>query len=192
MKHLAGAAVLALAFVHQAAGAACPAAGERFIIKGFTGDTPVTAAGGEPDARWGSCKFLVEDSDRELWWSMGEDVVPAAPASASGAAMPSTPAGEGGAPAPGNVYECTLPGIGLFTGAYFGIVDASTYRNYDGHTGSYEFDAASGVLHLTTGSSRGLRYQRQSPRNFRVLDEAGKITGGNCVLNTAKRIDGRW
>lgn len=97
-----------------------------------------------------------------------------------------------GALVPGSVYRCTLPGIGLFTGANFGIVDARTYRNFDGKTGNLQFDPATGVLRLTTGPSKGMAYQRQSGGNFRVLDESGKVTGGNCVLNPQLSITGRW
>ena len=93
---------------------------------------------------------------------------------------------------PGRVYTCTLPGIGLFTGAFFGIVDGSTYRNFDGKTGRYSFDASTGVLRMTSGSSKGLAYKRMPQGNFRVLDEKDGITGGNCVHAAAKRIDGKW
>lgn len=185
-------------FAGQALAASCPTAGERYVIKGFTGDTPVKATGGELDPKWG-CRFLVEDSSRELWWNPA-DIVPAAAAKAA-ASKPATrpasqsspgPGNSGKAPAIGSVWECTLPGIGLFTGAYFGIVDGSTYRDFDGRTGRYTFDAGTGVLRLTTGSSRGLTYKRETARNFRVLDDAGAITGGSCVYNASKRIDGRW
>ncbi|MBK7686496.1 MAG: hypothetical protein IPJ25_11210 [Rhodocyclaceae bacterium] len=92
----------------------------------------------------------------------------------------------------GSVWRCTLPGIGLFTGAYFGIVDASTYRNFDGKRGSYSYDSKTGVLRLTSGFSKGLAYQRQSEKNFRVLDDKDKITAGNCVWNPVSTIDGKW
>lgn len=98
----------------------------------------------------------------------------------------------GGALQPGRVYTCTLPGIGLFTGAYFCVVDGSTYRNFDGKTGRYSFDPATGVLRMTSGPSKGMSYRRMSDSNFRVLDEKGALTGGNCVYVSAKRIDGRW
>ena len=176
----------------------CPAAGARYVIKGFTMETNVTSAGGAVDPKWG-CKWLTEDG-RELWWDLGEDVVALTagrPAAAGGRPMGTkmggTPSAAGGDKlAAGSVYTCTLPGVGMFTGAYFGIVDASTYRDFDGRRGQYEFDAGTGILRLTTGSSAGLAYKRQSPGYFRVLDDNGAITGGSCVLNTAKSIDGRW
>ena len=90
------------------------------------------------------------------------------------------------------VYECTLPGIGIFHGAFFGLVDGKTYRNFDGKRGAYTYDVASKRLTLTSGSSKGMRYVRTSEKTFRVLDEHGRMTGGNCVHNSAKSIDGRW
>ena len=90
------------------------------------------------------------------------------------------------------VYECTLPGIGIFHGAFFGLVDGKTYRNFDGKRGVYTYDASSKRLALTSGSSKGMRYVRTSEKTFRVLDEHGRMTGGNCVHNSAKSIDGRW
>ena len=80
----------------------------------------------------------------------------------------------------------------MFTGAYFGIVDGSTYRNFDGQRGGYTYDSGTGVLKLTSGSSKGLAYKRQSEKNFRVLDDKGNITGGNCVWNQKLSITGRW
>ncbi|MBL8309256.1 MAG: hypothetical protein JNL19_02430 [Burkholderiales bacterium] len=164
--------------------AACPPAGAEYVIKGFAGDTRVTAKGSAPDRR-GACFWRTEDG-RDLWWNMGGDVKPAPPRPAGYSATGS------GALVPGSVYRCSLPGIGLFTGAYFGIVDGSTYRNVDGKRGSYTFDSRTGVLRLVSGPGKGLSYQRQSGGNFRVLDERGKITGGNCALNKGLSINGRW
>lgn len=168
--------------------ATCPPAGSAYTIKGFTGDTHVTAAGATPQRRDG-CLWKTEDG-RDLWWRMGDDVRPRAAVKTG----PAPVAGGGGTGplAPGSVYRCTLPGIGMFTGAYFGIVDSKTYRNFDGKRGNYSYDAATGTLRLISGPSQGLAYRRQSAGNFRVLDDKGAITGGNCALNTALKIDGRW
>lgn len=163
---------------------AAPPAGAEYIIHGFTGDTRVTSRGVSSE-NGRSCFWKTEDG-RDLWWRMGEDVKPA-PARR----VTHSPTGSGPL-APGSVYRCSLPGIGLFTGAYFGIVDSKTYRNFDGKTGAYRFDPGSGVLQLTTGPSKGISYQRQPEGNFRVLDSRGKITGGNCALNRSLSIDGRW
>lgn len=168
----------------------CPQAGTNYVIKGFTGDTRVTATGTAFHAKWG-CKWNTEDG-RELWWKMGQDVV-AAQGHPAKTAVANPGAGTKNASlVPGRVYTCNLPGIGLFTGAYFGIVNASTYRNFDGKTGRYSFDASSGVLRMTSGSSSGLAYKLMPEGNFRVLDQKGHITGGNCVHVPKLRIDGRW
>lgn len=173
----------------------CPAAGARYRIKGFSGDTGVTATGGTADRTYG-CKWITDDG-RELWWKLGADVVPADAAATTGAANDAAaevvlPAASGGVLAAGNVYECTLPGIGAFTGAYFGIIDEATYRAIDGGQGRYQFDATGGELQLLSGPSAGLRYRRTPEGSFRVLDEAGAVTGGHCVHNPAKSIDERW
>lgn len=180
---------LSLSFMSSAYAQDCPPAGGKFIIKGFTGETGVTATGAAKDPRYG-CKWQTDDG-RELWWDMGEEVV------ANQASKPSVgkaPLGStvGGPLSTGSVYECTLPGIGMFTGAYFGIINSNTYRDFDGRRGNYRYDASTGILRLTSGSSKGLVYKRTSAKTFRVLDDKGNITGGNCVHNSAKKIDGRW
>jgi hypothetical protein len=166
----------------------CPPAGAKFVIKGSASSFNVTSSG-QSDPKRG-CKFLTEWNG-DLWWAMGPDVVPVT-ASRGAVATPVVEGGSGTRPAAGSVFRCTLPGIGLFTGAYFGIVNDSTYRNFDGKTGNYIFDPRSGVLRMTSGPSKGMAYQQDSAVNFRLLDDQGKRTGGNCVLNTSLRIDGRW
>ncbi len=152
--------------------------------------TQVTATGAAFDPKRG-CKWNTEDN-RELWWMMGSDVLPAGEASVKSAPANAALGSSAGALESGRVYTCTLPGIGMFTGAYFGIVDRNTYRNFDGKTGSYSFDPSTGILRMTSGSSKGLSYKRMSDTNFRVLDDKGAITGGNCSYTSGKRIDGRW
>jgi hypothetical protein len=183
-----GIATVAL-FVGSAYADVCPPAGERYTIKGFTGNTEVVAKG-VPYTRKLGCSWKTLDG-RDLQWDMGPDVVRAAPLAAA-PAQANAKSGAWSAPTAGQVYRCTLPGIGMFTGAYFGIVDGTTYRNYDGKTGRYTFDAASGVLRLNSGASRGLSYKRETATVFRVLDDNGKITGGSCIYNPELRIDGRW
>lgn len=167
---------------------ACPPAGAKYVIKGSASSFNVTSSG-QADAKRG-CKFITEWNG-DLWWAMGPDVVPASAAGGSPAASVAK-GGTGVAPAAGSVFTCTLPGIGMFTGAYFGVVNASTYRNFDGKTGSFSFDAMSGLLRMTSGPSKGMVYQQDSAVNFRLLDDQGKRTGGNCVLNSKLRVDGRW
>jgi hypothetical protein len=122
----------------------CPPAGARYVIKGFTGNTGVTAKGAPADPK-GGCQWRTDDG-RDLSWKMGSDVVP------TGAAPSTAP--PKGPLAVGSVYRCTLPGVGLFTGAYFGIVDGRTYQNFDRKRGSYSYDSASGVLRMTSGPSK--------------------------------------
>lgn len=168
----------------------CPAAGARYVIKGFTGDTQVVATGAPFDNKRG-CKWSFDEKG-VIWWFMGSDVLPSGGAAAPAVAATGLASKPGAALQPGRVYTCTLPGIGLFTGAFFGIVDSSTYRNFDRKTGRYSFDASTGVLRLTSGSSKGMAYKLMPQGNFRVLDEKDSITGGNCVHAAAKRIDGNW
>ena len=187
-KLLTASCIAATSLASQAQ--SCPAAGSRYLIKGFTGDTPVTATGAALDPKWG-CKWNTEDN-RDLWWKMGADVVPAGGASSKPASANAASGASAGPLQPGRVYTCTLPGIGMFTGAYFGIVDRNTYRDVNSKRGSYQYDSQSGVLRLISGPGKGLAYKRQTENNFRVLDEAGKITGGNCVWNPSLSIQGRW
>ena len=168
----------------------CPPAGARYVIKGFTMKTQVTATGAAFDPKRG-CKWNTEDN-RELWWMMGSDVLPAGASGVKSAPANAASGSAGGSLKSGRVYTCTLPGIGMFTGAYFGIVDSNTYRNFDGKTGRYSFDPSTGILRMTSGSSKGLSYKRMAANNYRVLDDKGAITGGNCVWNKAKSIDGKW
>ena len=143
-KLLTASCIAATSLASQAQ--SCPAAGSRYVIKGFTGDTPVTATGAALDPKWG-CKWNTEDN-RDLWWKMGADVVPAGGASSKPASANAASGASGGPLQPGRVYTCTLPGIGMFTGAYFGIVDRNTYRDVNSKRGSYQYDSQSGVLRL--------------------------------------------
>jgi hypothetical protein len=182
--------LLSMLLSTSASAQTCPPAGTAYVIKGFTMETPVTATGEPVDPKWG-CRWKTEDN-RDLWWKMGNDVIPAKRSQALPPPSPPSAGKSGATLQPGRVYTCTLPGIGMFTGAYFGIVDGTTYRNFDGKTGRYQFDASTGVLRMTSGSSKGLAYKRMADNYFRVLDDKGNITGGSCSLATGKRIDGRW
>lgn len=88
------------------------------------------------------------------------------------------------------VYECTTPGVGINAAAMFGLVDAQTYRNFNGKSGRYSFDTGSATLALLSGDSAGLRYRRASARSFRLLEDDDKLSGTHCVLNTAKDVNG--
>ena len=56
----------------------------------------------------------------------------------------------------------------------FGLIDGSTYSDYDGKKGHYTFDATNQVLTMTDGSRKGWRYKRVAATAFRFLDEQGK------------------
>jgi hypothetical protein len=54
--------------------------------------------------------------------------------------------------------------------AMFGLIDATTYADWDGHKGHYVYDAASGVLTMTDGSRQGWRYHKSGEWAFRLID----------------------
>lgn len=68
----------------------------------------------------------------------------------------------------------------------FGLLDRTTYSDYDGHRGHYSYDDRSGVLTLLDGSRRGWRYKRTATWAFRMLDQAGKETAFTCPLEPKK------
>ncbi len=39
--------------------------------------------------------------------------------------------------------------------AMFGLIDGSTYSDFDGHRGHYTYDAAAGLIAMTDGSRKG-------------------------------------
>ena len=68
----------------------------------------------------------------------------------------------------------------------FGLIDGSTYSDYDGKKGHYTFDATNQVLTMTDGSRKGWRYKRVAATAFRFLDEQGKETAYTCPLEPKK------
>ena len=62
----------------------------------------------------------------------------------------------------------------------WGLLDGSTYSDFDGGRGGYTYDAATGVLTFTSGRFKGLRRKRTEDRLFRILDEHGSITAFSC------------
>ena len=62
-------------------------------------------------------------------------------------------------PPPVGVYSC-FGQYGIAPPMTFGLLDAETYADFDGKTGSYIYDSASGVLTLTTGGRAGTQYRR--------------------------------
>ncbi len=68
----------------------------------------------------------------------------------------------------------------------FGLIDGTTYSDYDGHRGHYRYDNGSGILTMLDGSRRGWRYKRVGNWSFRMLDQAGKETPYTCPLEPGK------
>src|SRR3954466_5946580 len=52
----------------------------------------------------------------------------------------------------------------------FGLIDGSTYSDYDGKKGHYSYDKQSGVLTMTDGSRKGWTYKRVDFWAFRMMD----------------------
>jgi hypothetical protein len=86
-------------------------------------------------------------------------------------------------PPPTGVYAC-FGQYGPAFPAMFGLLDARTYSDYDGKTGNYTYDRATGVLTMTTGGLAGTKYRRTGrPEDrpaFRMLDAKGQLTAYMC------------
>lgn len=68
----------------------------------------------------------------------------------------------------------------------FGLLDRTTYSDYDGRTGHYTYDGGTGVLTMTDGSRRGWRYKRTAATAFQALDRNGATTAYSCPLEKGK------
>lgn len=86
------------------------------------------------------------------------------------------------------VYGCYDPYTQYQPSMMFGLLDSSSYSDYDGNIGEYSYDARTGVLTMTSGGLRGARYLRDGDQVFRVLDADGSVTGNNCPLEPAKDV----
>lgn len=84
---------------------------------------------------------------------------------------------------PVGVYAC-FGQHGLAFPLMFGLLDESTYANYDGAAGRYRYDVASGLLTMLDGPLAGAKYQRVGAPTvnpgFRMLDGKGAITAYSC------------
>ena len=96
---------------------------------------------------------------------------------------------------PTGVYACYEPHLGLRPGqmtfqvaptVMFGLIDATTYSDYDGKRGHYSYDAAQNILTLTDGSRQGWRYKKVADWSFRMLDPKGQETSYTCPLDAKK------
>jgi len=75
----------------------------------------------------------------------------------------------------------------------FGLIDGSTYSDYDGHHGHYKYDAAAGVITMTDGSRQGWRYRKSAEWSFGLIDNTTGKELYTCPLETAKNPNrGPW
>ncbi|TAD82097.1 MAG: hypothetical protein EAY70_04025 [Sphingomonadales bacterium] len=100
-------------------------------------------------------------------------------------------------PIPVGVYECDSPQMigGMVmpspsTGHMFGVFGPGSYRDFDGGRGAFTFSG--GILTMTSGPLKGIRYRREAERLFYPLNEKGERGAIRCVLNRAKSLKGRW
>lgn len=68
----------------------------------------------------------------------------------------------------------------------FGLIDATTYSDYDGHRGHYSYNAATGVLTMTDGSRQGWRYHKVGEWGFSLIDNAHNTEIYSCPLDAKK------
>ena len=75
----------------------------------------------------------------------------------------------------------------------FGLIDRSTYSDYDGHHGQYKYDAAAGVITMTDGSRQGWRYRKSAEWSFSLIDNNTGKELYTCPLETTKNPNrGPW
>jgi hypothetical protein len=75
----------------------------------------------------------------------------------------------------------------------FGLIDGSTYSDYDGHHGHYTYDAASGVITMTDGSRQGWRYRKKQAWSFSLINNQDGKEWYTCPLEKGKNPNrGPW
>ena len=103
------------------------------------------------------------------------------------------------APAPAAAQSWPPPPVGVY-GCFgqrgpappmmFGLLDATTYANFDGKTGRYTYVPATGLLTMIDGPLAGVKYQRVGAPElnpaFRMLDAAGALTAYSCPKEGTK------
>jgi hypothetical protein len=68
----------------------------------------------------------------------------------------------------------------------FGLIDGTTYADYDGHRGHYTYDEGSGMLTMTDGSRQGWRYHKVDNWSFRLIDNTKGTELYTCPFNAGK------
>lgn len=66
----------------------------------------------------------------------------------------------------------------------FGLIDGSTYSDFDGKRGHYTYDAGAGIITMTDGSRQGWRYRKTGEWSFTMIDNATGKDAFTCPLNT--------
>lgn len=99
-----------------------------------------------------------------------------------------------------NVPGCMRSAIGCYglvitptPMAMFGLIDASTYADFDGQRGHYVYDASENVITMTDGPRQGWRYRRKDTWSFTLIDNTSGAEHYTCPLETAKNPQhGPW
>ncbi len=84
------------------------------------------------------------------------------------------------------VYECHDQMANIDTVMMFGLIDATSYKKYDGDVGGYAFDRESGIIQIGLQTGAPARFVRIGATAFRALNEDGTLAGFVCPLNPAK------
>lgn len=102
---------------------------------------------------------------------------------------PASVAAQSWPPPPVGVYGCFSP-YGPAAPIKFGLLDARSYANFDGKTGHYSYDLATGLLTMIDGPLAGVKYQRvgapEHNPSFRMLDANGTVTAYACPKEGSK------
>jgi hypothetical protein len=90
------------------------------------------------------------------------------------------------APLTRGVYMCRDQ---AFTPTYtmmFGLLDDSTYINYDGHVGTYAYDSTTGVLEIGLEKGAPSLFARIEEKTFRAMSSDGTLQAHVCPFNAVK------
>ena len=75
----------------------------------------------------------------------------------------------------------------------FGLVDGSTYSDWDGNHGHYSYNPGSGVITMTDGSRQAWRYARTGDWSFTLIDNRTGNKIYTCPFNGTKNpARGPW
>ncbi len=174
----------------------CLPAGARYIKDNFIVRSELISQGGVPDPLLG-CKWRNAETGENVWVRVMSGMTPLDQAKAAEAKQAQQNDVSG--PLPKGVYLCDAPiNVGGMimgspqTGPMFGLYDERRYRDYDGGTGNYRYDAGSNLLQMTSGPLNGMRYRRTGATLFKPLNDKGEEGGIRCLHAPSKSMQGRW